>query len=154
MVLTHKNRYRKVIETIETHSKDNLYELKVRGAFNSKVTGNHPMYVISRDLPRYKKIFTKPYWKNVQDLKPLDDYIGYPVNNIEIIPNREDYKQLPLDNKNFWWVVGRYIGDGWTECIKRNKDGKYNWIDTNGNILFPDKWYDFCYNFWNTFKDI
>ena len=45
-----------------------------------------------------------------------DDYVAIPINQTEELPRLEG---LPYKNPDFWWVIGRYIGDGWTEQYHR-----------------------------------
>ncbi|NGU31187.1 hypothetical protein G6Z34_13945 [Clostridium perfringens] len=55
----------------------------------------------------------------MQDLDIKNDYIGIAINNNEIIPNYSEMN-LPFNNKDFWWMIGRYLGDGWTEEYQRD----------------------------------
>ena len=116
-VLTHNNRYRRVICTSKKSSED-VYELKVMGSHPIKVTGNHPFYIrkhigrkYTKNGSKYTSVrkFTEPYWERVENLSK-GDFIGQPVNQLSIIPDGD----LPFDNNDFWWIVGRYLGDGWT----------------------------------------
>lgn len=146
-VLTHKNRFRKVIKTFRS-VKDTIYEVKTMGTIPFKVTGNHPFYVRRKHIKAGKKLpsgqheckryFDEPEWKNISDLDK-DYYIGIAIdgNLNKKIPkfqcaikiNQVQYKtqsSLPLDNKDFWWIVGRWIGDGWTRFHENEKtDNKY-----------------------------
>ena len=62
-VLTHKNRFRKVLRTGGKLSF--VYELKLNSQNSIYVTANHPFYVKeSRE--------SEPVWKAVKDLKPTD----------------------------------------------------------------------------------
>lgn len=56
----------------------------------------------------------------------MENYKRFQVNNENIIPNYNgvvycwndgrkprNKKTLKLNDKKFWWIVGRYLGDGW-----------------------------------------
>lgn len=117
-VLTHKNRYEQVIINRQKQCNE-LFELKVMGCEPIEVTGNHPFFIrkhIGRKYTknsnsnRYTSIrkFTDPYWETVENLQK-GDFIAQPVNEKSLIPIGD----LDFENNDFWWIVGRYIGDGW-----------------------------------------
>lgn len=121
-VLTHNKRFKPVVDTMVTYTEE-VYSLKTSSSFPVDVTGNHPFYVREMKVigKRNEKgnrtslrTFGEAKWKAVEDLTINKDYIGVPINQNSIIPQMEDIS-LPFGNKNFWWVIGRYIGDGWTE---------------------------------------
>ena len=133
-VLTHKRRFKPVVDLIETHT-DVVYTIKATASAPVKVTGNHPFYVREMSIERLRKykdgiessrkIYSEPKWKDASELVVGKDYIGIPVNSESIIPKYDNMK-LPFDNNDFWWILGRYIGDGWTEVAKRKRvDGSF-----------------------------
>ena len=117
-VLTHKNRYQKVTNIMKRESKD-LYELRAMGSPYTVVTGSHPYY--TRRKSDIGRDFSAPTWKSVEELEK-GDYLGFAINQKNIIPH---HKNLPLDNNDFWWVVGRYLGDGWWKNRRPKHDGEY-----------------------------
>lgn len=112
-VLTHKNRFMPVVNTMVNKSED-IYNLRLCSSFPFKVTGNHPMYVRKKTY----KGFEPPVWKEVEKLNRKTDYIGIAINSESIVPSCE---KLPKDKNEFWWIIGRYLGDGWTECHDRKR---------------------------------
>lgn len=126
LVLTHNNQYKQVIRTMN-HEVDSVIELKNMGSLPIKTTFNHPFYIrkhIGRkyflENNKYKSIrkFTNPYWEQASNLTK-GDYIGMPVNFKSIIPQ---WANLDLSDENIWWIIGRYIGDGWLRLIKKGKN--------------------------------
>lgn len=121
-VLTHKNRFMEVKEVMVNKSND-IYELRGVGVFKTKATGNHPYYVRNSKNE-------SPIWKNVSDIEK-GDYVGIPINKESKLPISE--YNLPFDNESFWWLIGRYLGDGWLEECERykiRKSGKrYDYIE-------------------------
>ena len=118
-VLTHKRRFKPVIDLIKTTA-GSMYTLKTKSSFPIEVTEDHPFYVRERSDTEGGKIFSKPKWKQVYELSIGKDYVGIPINNESIIPEN-DLTSLPFNCKDFWWIIGRYIGDGWTENYTREK---------------------------------
>ena len=117
MVLTHENRFKPVVDTMITET-DNVYKLKVSAACNVEVTGNHPMYVREMFTDGYgQRHFKAPMWKPVSELTPNKDYVGIAVNQNAEIPV---WDNLETNSTDFWWIVGRFLGDGWTEEPKRS----------------------------------
>lgn len=109
-VLTHLNRYREVIGTMRNRS-DDIYHLTADNSLPLDVTGNHPFWVrevIKSPSESSGRILSDPRWMQVSELVPGRTVIGVPVNDSVIIPQGE----LPFDNPDFWWTVGRFAADG------------------------------------------
>ena len=128
-VLSHDGQYHTVLETMVNKS-DDLYELQTGACEKIIGTGNHPFYVISKykekaKTPKgqyFKKVmYGEPKWKDLSELTK-DDLIGIPINNNSIIPEFEGLSIELMSNKNFWWFVGRFVGDGWIEECKRENN--------------------------------
>lgn len=109
MVLTHKNRFRKVIKLMVSIS-SNLYELNICGSPKTEVTGDHPYYVrgMSRvwdsDLKTNRRIFSEPDWKTVSELTK-GDYIGFPIYNLSENPynlTKEDDEDAFMIDNHLW----------------------------------------------------
>lgn len=136
-VLTHKNRYKKVINTFVKQSNVLTY---IKGAGSEEIvcTPNHPFYV--REMTRKwnpstrrsERQFSEPRWKEAGDLSKTD-YWGIAINQEEKLPEwngcekrinkttieHQDTLSELFSLPDFWWIVGRYIGDGWTRNYKR-----------------------------------
>lgn len=76
-----------------------------------------------------KRLFSRPEWIKAENLSK-NYFVGYPVNQNSIIPSwdgveyirgRSKYikKMLNMEDENLWYLVGRFLGDGW---IKTRKD--------------------------------
>ena len=124
-VLTIDNTFHKVIKTMKRTS-DDIYNLKVYGSPIIEVTGNHPFYVAKRKAERNKyysgndrRELTTPTWKDVSDLEN-GDMIAFAINQNSILPN---LSFVDSKNNDFWWCIGRYLGDGWRSHTIR-KSGK------------------------------
>lgn len=137
-VITHTNTYREVTVSECTGSK-NIYSINVMCADKLECTENHRFLVRTRHRTntRYNgksvnyRWFDKPIWKECKDLCK-DDYMGYAINQNAVVPqwNGVDFLWSDgrksrhssilanlMDNKDFWWIIGRYIADGW--CRKQ-----------------------------------
>lgn len=156
MVMTHNNRFRKVTETGKKPSKEII---KIRSMMFDEVlcTPNHPFYTRKRYRKGHEGIrcFKDPEWKSASELTK-DDYLGLAINTNEEIPEWEGVTlhrgthwdavnelSKHLSSEAFWYVMGRYIGDGWQRddklhkailiaCFHKDKDALLSAIDTLG----------------------
>ena len=140
-VLTHTNTYQKVVKPM-INKANKIYKLKTMCSEDLFVTEEHPFYVRKRirvannNMPHlkrgrgYERKFLNPEWVRVKDLSK-DYYVGIAINQKSQLPEWNGCtvprpygktKQLNelkkyFNNKDFWWIVGRYIGDGWVKNI-------------------------------------
>lgn len=142
-VLTHKNRYRKVINKFNNGIKPtvNLYTMqssKIECTTDHKIYTRRMIKEYNRETKHEMRRFLKPEWTQVKDLN-RNYYVGTPVNQREEIPyyNGIDIKQNKykivrknelkekIKTQSFWKLVGRFIGDGWiTEYNSKRANGK------------------------------
>lgn len=126
-VLTHTNSYQRVLAV---GNRDNAPLVKVRGMCFKDIlcTPNHPFYVRKKFRYGHKseRRFAEPEWLEAEKLTK-DYYIGYAINQksefpkwdgVEIQKNqslvvRENNLSEKFSNPSFWYLLGRYIGDGW-----------------------------------------
>ena len=119
-VLTEDGTYQSVYDLHKTKYKGDILNIKVHG--NSKyikVTPNHKFLVRN-----------KGYIDSIE--LSTDDYLGIPINKNNIIPkfvtkikdNQYTSKdiEINLNDENFWFLMGYYLGDGW---INENKKEIY-----------------------------
>lgn len=137
-VLTHDNSYKKVVNTFN-NGKHQIYSIKGMGIDEIKTTFNHKFYVREMWRKGHNRIrcFKEPQWKEVKDLSKKD-YLGVAINQEDIVLC---YHSLPTQDNNFWWLIGRYIGDGWIRkqggiiiCCAKNE--RYELIDKLNELNF------------------
>lgn len=128
-VLTHEQRLRPVTELLPSMYKGKLYDiLSYAGAM--RVTAEHPVYARLNTGGKIKRSLGEPEWVNASDLTE-DHYLALPTHFAE-----QEYKwkgvskffyhcgtgeymafghvnTLPVHMEDFWWIVGRWLGDGW-----------------------------------------
>lgn len=129
-VLTHKNRYKRVINKFNNGVKTTI-EVYTMQSSKIECTPDHKFYI--RKLERKwdssikhdKRFFSKPEWIEAKDLD-RKCYVGTPINKIEEIPKYEGIEikknmhktthknelGFKLTESSFWKMVGRFIGDG------------------------------------------
>jgi site-specific DNA-cytosine methylase/intein/homing endonuclease len=123
-VVTHKNQLKKVTNFFEQGKKE-IWEVITSTVDSIETTENHKFFVKTKD--KKNELFSEPYWKEVKHLDK-NDYLGTPINQNQNIPQwngiemiwsdgrktrvKNELSQF-MDNNDFWWVIGRYIGDGW-----------------------------------------
>lgn len=131
-VLTHDGTF-KTVENVINNGKKKTIKIYGMGIDEIHTTPNHLFYIREKShiwnckTRSYTRVFSNPVWKQADSLK-RNDYLGVPVNDKSEIPTwdgiifewsdgrKDRYKnQLSkyMDNKNFWWLIGRYIADGW-----------------------------------------
>lgn len=132
-VLTHANMYQRVLDV---GSRDNAPLIKVRGMCFKEIlcTPNHPFYVRKRykewnnSIRRWGRKFTVPEWVAAENLT-RDHYIGYAINQKSELPkwngviatrwkNQRNELSERFNNPQFWYLMGRYVGDGWKRTSK------------------------------------
>lgn len=133
MVLTHTNTYQKVITPMKNYCNTQVYKINAMCSDPIYTTEEHPFYVRKRysqwnnSRRCDERHFYSPEWVKAKDLTK-DYYVGSAINQKSIVPQwdgmtfrwsdgRKDRYSNKLgkymDNKDFWWLIGRYIGDGW-----------------------------------------
>ena len=128
MVLTCDNTYQIVTKTFDNGIKP-ILKINAMAVDEIKCTNNHRFYVrtMSRVGHNQHRVFSNPYWKPACTLTKKD-YLGVAINQKSIIPtwNGVDFDwsdgrktrhknqlQCLLGYTDFWWLIGRYMGDGW-----------------------------------------
>jgi hypothetical protein len=114
-VLTHKNRWRRVLSSGQTGESETVTVAGTGGTLNC--TSDHPF--LSCDL--YKPASSKEgrtklgsaSWVRADELVGKAWAIPVKIESLPLIlPDGWTIHDLP---NNFWWVIGRWIGDGWAE---------------------------------------
>ena len=92
-VLTHKGRWRKVTATMHRDGA-RLWDVNGFGILPTRTTAEHPYYVTKPDQPmEFKKV------------EQLDDS----WYSTMVLPDAE----FGGYSKEMWWIIGRYLADGW-----------------------------------------
>ena len=149
-VLTHNNEYKEVLDSKCTGNK-NIYIVDAMCSNKIECTENHKFYTREkyRVYPTYEdgrrgniRKFKDPKWVECKNLTK-NHYLGYAINQNSILPtwdgidlkwndgrktrHKNDIEPL-FTNHSFWWIVGRYLGDGWSRkdsgiiiCCNKNE---------------------------------
>lgn len=134
-VITHTNKYEKVLASRKTGAK-NIFKIKGMSFDEIRCTENHRFYV--REMSRYYpylengkrgniRRFSEPKWVECKNLTK-NHYLGVAINKNSFIPewdgidfewsdgrktrHKNEISAL-MKNHSFWWIIGRYLGDGW-----------------------------------------
>ena len=135
LVLTHTNTYQRVLATRNT-GKKKTFSVKGMGIDEIVCTANHKFYVrkMTRHYPTLSngkrksiRTFGVPEWVSCADLNK-SYYLGVAINQNSIVPTwggidfvwtdgrstrHKNTLKAYLNNNDFWWLIGRYVGDGW-----------------------------------------
>ncbi len=99
-VRTAKGTFEPVIDTMQRTSND-LITISLSGLEDMTSTSDHPYFTkLTKD---------SSYEIHRADELQVGSYIGIKINDKQI-PIK--YKKLPTEDIDFWWLVGRIIGDG------------------------------------------
>ena len=136
-VLTHTNRFMNVITPMVKQYEGELYKINAMSFDELTCTPEHPFYVRKRYRYGHYQLraFKKPEWVNAEDLTK-DHYLGYAINQESSLPNWDGvidnrWGHSKISNKlsdlfsehDFWYVMGRYIGDGWKRTNEKYGSG-------------------------------
>lgn len=133
-VLTHTNQYKKVTNIFNQGVKD-IVNVKGMAIHNIKTTENHKFLTRERykswnnDKRSYDRLFHEPQWVEAKDLTK-NHYLGLSINQNSELPTWGGYTNSwgtgygdrtyhtnfissLLENNDFWWLMGRYVADGW-----------------------------------------
>lgn len=116
-VYTHKNRWKKVTKKFITKNKPTII-VKGQSILPTETTSEHPFLAMNRTMlpTKHKKYvgrhFSSPDWIKAENLK--DHFVGRSV-----IPNGKI-----AGSTDFWWIVGRYMADGWLVNRLSRGDGQ------------------------------
>lgn len=116
LVLTHTGKWRP-ITSVMSRAVDKTVTLNGMGIIATRTTNEHPYYVRKRgriwnnDNRSYDRLFSEPKWVAAGSLDT--DYFMSQVLPQGIIDDSH--------STEFWWLIGRYLADGWRV---RRKDRK------------------------------
>lgn len=143
-VLTHTNTYKRVLKTMERNYEGVTYSLDCPLFEELVCTTNHPLYVrAKRKGHTGARNFGNPEWLSPKEImheltkEPIHGiaqvrsyYIGYAINQKSELPKwnfpattwkqQGDLVASMLDKEDFWYVMGRYVGDGWKRINGKN----------------------------------
>lgn len=116
-VLTHIGRWRRVREKF-SHINTTIV-VRGQGHPGLEATRNHPFYT-RRQNPKWnndkrdydRHVFSDPEWTRAADLMEATCRWATPIA-MEPLPVPDvPGRGMSLDNPEFWWLVGRWLGDG------------------------------------------
>ena len=116
-VLTHNANYKLVVN--KTINKGDTIKVKHISGFDIECTPNHPFYVKHRTCIKPKK-YSEPEWIEAKNIVK-SDMVCMPINTNSIIAK---YKNLSTNKKEFWWLIGKYMGDGWCLYFEQPRNTK------------------------------
>ena len=144
-VLTHENTYEKVVNFFDNGKKD-IIRLVTSNMDEVRTTSNHRFWVrtMYQTYPHkedgkrtVQRNWKSPEWKEVKDLT-TDDWVGVAINQNSIMPTWKGVEckrgvttyiknELDISDLNLWYLVGRYLGDGWTR-VRHERGGAISGI--------------------------
>lgn len=146
-VLTHTNAYNRVLTPMTHGYRGGIVHLAAMCTGEITCTANHRFFVrrLKRTGHRSARTFLAPEWREAGELSK-DYYLGLAINREERLPewhgveNNQwghhrviDNLSRHFGNPDFWYLMGRYVGDGWKKrsptgcgiiicCSPRNRE--------------------------------
>ena len=115
LVATHAKRFRPVVQTMRRPNAP-LVEVKAMGTLAILATPEHPFYARvkgrrwNNERRRYERTFGPAEWVEASALT-RDHYVAQPMQDEPV--SRE------WESPDFWYLVGRWLGDGWVVTSAR-----------------------------------
>lgn len=133
-VYTHMNRWRKVL-ALETYEEPDAYTVKGVGAFPFIVSAKHRFLTrldVARSPGKQKRELGESVWCAATRLRPKNAYWASPATfrDVGSPPELvvEKSAKIGLDKgrsvemtSDFWWLVGRYLADGFLTSEVRTR---------------------------------
>lgn len=144
IVLTHKNRWRKVTAVGNREAETII----LKGNCTIETTRNHPIYCA--DIKNYypqlgngkrgniKQLINVGQWIDAEQMDHRQWATPMSVESLDVpIEKRTQggQKDFPEINSDFWYFVGRWLGDGWVRDTSRKERPNG---EGNGGILLCD----------------
>jgi DNA (cytosine-5)-methyltransferase 1 len=138
-LLTHTGKFQRILNLQMKTQAQKLYNIDMKyHPHKLQCTEEHPFYVRKRNkvwdnsIRRYVYIFNKPEWVTASNLSdeyftgmPVDTSSIIPVHPVEIKINHEitEEQLIELNQKDQWFMMGYFLGDGWIEDSNK-QDGR------------------------------
>jgi thymidylate synthase len=134
MVYTHVGNFSPVVENMVRKYNGQLYKIRPKySPYDIICTPEHPFYARKFIVKNRFKIdgvekrnvvfLDDPEFIKAKDLIKGQYFLGMKIEEKEIIPEfLLNGVITKLDNPNFWWMMGLFVGDGW---LVNEKNGNY-----------------------------
>lgn len=110
IVKSHNGTYNKVTQIMKSYNSD-IFDISCSATHNINTTFNHPFYILRENNKE---------WIEAKDLT-TKDFMCIPINKNENEINISNTK-LPMRDFRFWYLIGRFIGDGWVTTRKERNN--------------------------------
>ena len=126
-VLSHDGNFH-TIDALMYQGIKPTYKIKTSGMLEVNATDNHKFYVRKKLVIGRNRIYTEPEWKTVGEIMNDTEgtyMFGSPINKVEKLPkwngikvwenqfNQKDVNELDMSDTTLWYILGRFVGDGW-----------------------------------------
>lgn len=139
-VWSHENRWTRVLET-ESFEDDDVYEVKGQGSYPLVANGRHRVWGrwdVSRQPGKTAKLLGPLTWSYVDDLADEDrinfHWAGPGRGAFDHLATAVDVPGLDGQDPASWWLIGRWIADGYTTSQKLKGGGRgrrrVHWVAT------------------------
>jgi hypothetical protein len=119
-VLSHTGKWRTVTAVMQKPDAQ-LRRVTFMGSLGTVTTSDHPFYISrkhrvwNQSRRRYDRVFPQPGWREAGSLSAGDF-------GVQVLPPVVDDDRTEA----FYWLVGRYLGDGWIQWAKTQNCPRVN----------------------------
>jgi dihydrofolate reductase/thymidylate synthase len=138
-LFTHKGNWKDIVNLQQKEYNDEMYEFQLM--YNSKkikATKEHPFFVRNVERKKDGTIISyskEPYWCDAKNITK-NHIMCLPINKSNKIPEfninkginqyKDDIINKKIENKNEWFMLGYFIGDGWINL--KDRENKFNFV--------------------------
>lgn len=147
-VYTHTGQFCQVLENMKRSYSGQLYKIRPKySPYDIICTPEHPFYVRKFIVKNRFKIdgvekrnvvfADEPEFKPVKELVNKNYFLGMKIETKEIVPEfLLNGVMTKLDNPDFWWMMGLFVGDGWLveEQVGNYKRNRIHFVIANHQI--------------------
>lgn len=147
-IYTHNGNFLAVVETMKRQYSGRMFKIRPRySPFTIDCTPEHPFYarkfivknrIKINGVEKRNYVFAdKPEFTEAKDLVKGRYLLGIKIEEKEIIPEFIlNGVMTKLDNINFWWMMGLFVGDGWLvyEKVGNHERNRIHFVIANHQI--------------------
>lgn len=142
-LMTHTGKFQQILNLQKKNYSGQLYHIKTwHHSSIIKCTDEHPFFVRERymepnnesECVKYK--YSNPVWKPAKELT-RDMFFGMKLNINSLIPEfnfinkKNENAEITLNNKDYWLILGYFMGNGWFE--KNNAENAFGFNVNNAD---------------------
>ncbi|WOL24621.1 hypothetical protein fHeYen902_275 [Yersinia phage fHe-Yen9-02] len=130
-VLTHKQRYRRVVEPMRRQYTGLMHKI-VSSVSENNATPEHPYYIRRME----NDVLSEPQWVDARDVR-VGDKVAIPTSTHATADLSECSQQIRqwAQHDEFWWLVGQWVANGSMSRCGTHRAIRFRTHSSRGNQL-------------------